>query len=495
MWAFAIYDRTQRCIFMSRDRFGEKPLYWFQRSGTFAFASELTALMEHPDCPRSPSARSLQKYYAYAFIPAPLTILEHVFKLPAGHNLRFDLNNNRVTVTRYWHYEINPTDPAVGEESLVDELLELLDGAVKRRLMSDVPLGVFLSGGVDSSLIAALAAKHIGAGQLKTFSIGFTDASFDELPHANRVAALLGTDHHTDVLDLNKAMELLPGILENLDEPQGDASLLPTWLLARFTRQHVTVALGGDGGDELFAGYDPFLALKKAEIYSQTVPRPVHAAIRLLATHLPVSHKNISLDFKIKRTLRGLSYPASQWNPAWIGALEPREIAEFLGSPCSPEDVYSEAISAWDACSQNNTVDRTLEFFTRFYLQDGILAKVDRATMMNSLEARAPFLDIEVANFARRLPAQWKLRNGTTKYLLKQAALRLLPADIVHRKKKGFGTPVGSWLRTGRLAPTSLDPFVRNRVVAHQAGKIDDRLFLWSQLVRETWCKNHSISS
>ncbi len=495
MWAFAIYDRTQRCIFMSRDRFGEKPLYWFQRSGTFAFASELTALMEHPDCPRSSAARALQKYYAYAFIPAPLTILEHVSKLPAGHNLRFDLNDDRVTVTRYWHYEIDPIDPAVGEESLVDELLELLDGAVKRRLMSDVPLGVFLSGGVDSSLIAALAAKHIGSGQLKTFSIGFTDASFDELPHANRVAALLGTDHHTDVLDLNKAIELLPGILENLDEPQGDASLLPTWLLARFTRQLVTVALGGDGGDELFAGYDPFLALKKAELYSQMVPRPVHAAIRLLATHLPVSHKNISLDFKIKRTLRGLSYPASQWNPAWIGALEPHEIAEFLRSPCSPEDVYSEAISAWDACAQTNTVDRTLEFFTRFYLQDGILAKVDRATMMNSLEARAPFLDIEVANFARRLPAQWKLRNGTTKYLLKQAALRLLPADIVHRKKKGFGTPVGSWLRTGRLAPTSLDPFVRNRVVAHQAGKVDDRLFLWCQLVRETWCKNHAISS
>ncbi len=495
MWAFAIYDRTQRCIFISRDRFGKKPLYWFQRNGTFAFASELTALMEHPGCPRSLATRSLQKYYAYAFIPAPLTILEHVFKLPAGHNLRFDINDDRVRVTRHWHYEIDPIDPAVSEESLVDELLDLLDGAVKRRLMSDVPLGVFLSGGVDSSLIAALAANHTGGGQLKTFSTGFTDASFDELPHANRVAELLGTDHHTDVLDLNKALELLPGILENLDEPQGDASLLPTWLLARFTRQHVTVALGGDGGDELFAGYDPFLALKKAEIYSQMVPRPVHTAIRLLATRLPVSHKNISLDFKIKRTLRGLSYPASQWNPAWIGALEPHEIAEFLGSPCTPEDVYSEAIAAWDGCAQTNTVDRTLEFFTRFYLQDGILAKVDRATMMNSLEARAPFLDIKVANFARRLPAQWKLRNGTTKYLLKQAALRLLPAEIVHRKKKGFGTPVGAWLRTGRLAPTASDPFVQHRVIAHQAGKTDDRLFLWCQLVHETWCKNHAISA
>jgi len=494
MWAFAIYDRDQDCLFLSRDRFGKKPLYWFQQAGTFAFASELSALMAHPDCPRTVSNRSLQKFFAYGFVPAPLTMLERVWKLPGGHNLRFNLKDQSHTTAPFWRFELEPDEMELSEDALIDELLSILDASVQRRLIADVPLGVFLSGGVDSSLIAALAAKHVGADELQTFSIGFTEPTFDELPFANQVASLLNTDHHTELLDLGKAMDLLPGILEGLDEPQGDASLLPTWLLARFTRQNVTVALGGDGGDELFAGYDPFLALRKAETYARLVPRPVHQAIRLLASRLPVSHANMSLDFKIKRTLRGLSYPPSHWNPAWMGALEPREITDFLGTPCTAEDVYSEAISAWEQCSLTNPVDRTLEFFTRFYLQDGILAKVDRATMMNSLEARAPFLDIEVANFARRLPSLWKLRDGTTKYLLKKAALRLLPTEIVHRKKKGFGTPVGAWLRSGQLAPTSQDPFVRERTAAHHTGRIDDRLFLWCQIVLEHWSTRYGIS-
>ncbi|MGH8045757.1 MAG: asparagine synthetase B family protein, partial [Chthoniobacterales bacterium] len=356
----------------------------------------------------------------------------------------------------------------------------------QRRLMSDVPLGVFLSGGIDSSLVAALASRHVPAGALRTFSIGFTEASFDELGWANQVANLLRTSHQTEVLDLDRALEVLPQIFDKLDEPQGDSSLLPTWLLSRFTRRHVTVALGGDGGDELFAGYDPFLALRKADSYAKLVPKPLHLAIRLLASHLPVSHANVSLDFKIKRTLRGLSHPPALWNPVWLGALEENEIADFLGKP---EDLYSEAIEAWDSCPQRNVVDRTLQFYTKIYLQDGILAKVDRASMMNSLEARAPFLDIEVANFARRLPHEYKLRGGTTKYLLKKAAARVLPAEIIHRKKKGFGSPIGPWFRSGRIAPASPDAFVQNRIAAHRAGRSDERLFLWCQFVFEEWKK------
>jgi asparagine synthase (glutamine-hydrolysing) len=494
MWAFAIYDRRHSCLFLSRDRFGKKPLYWFQRGGTFGFASELSALIKHPDAPRSISDRALKKFFSYAFIPAPLTILDGIQKLPGGHSLLLDLKSGDAQVRQDWRFQIEPDDRDVKESDLVEELIAVLDGAVQRRLMADVPLGVFLSGGLDSSLIAALACRHLGKGELRTFSIGFTEASFDELPFANQVATYLGTEHQSEILDLDKAISLLPGILAGLDEPQGDASLLPTWLLSRFTRRHVTVALGGDGGDELFAGYDPFLALSKAEAYSRVVPKPVHDAVRMLAARLPVSHANISLDFKIKRTLRGLSYPPSQWNPAWLGALEPKEIAEFLGGSASAEEVYSEAIEAWDGCGQTDPVNRSLEFYTRFYLQDGILAKVDRATMMNSLEARAPFLDIEVANFARRLPAHWKLRGGTTKYLLKKAAEQLLPQDIIYRKKKGFGTPIGSWLRTGRISPESADPFVQRRLALHRNGKVDERLFLWCQLTREAWQKSTGIS-
>jgi asparagine synthase (glutamine-hydrolysing) len=487
MWAFALYDRAAGRLLLSRDRFGKKPLYWFQEGGTFAFASELTALQAHPACPRSLSAIARRKFFAYALIPAPHSILERVWKLPAGHNLTFDLREAAPRVTKYWDLVLEPADPGKSDDALADELLELVDRAVQRRLMADVPLGIFLSGGIDSSLVAALATRHVPAGSLRTFSIGFTEASFDELSWANKVAGLLGTNHQTEVLDLDRALEVLPEIFAKLDEPQGDGSLLPTWLLSRFTRRHVTVALGGDGGDELFAGYDPFLALRKAESYAKHVPRPVHLAIRLLAAQLPVSHANISLDFKIKRTLRGLSHPPSQWNPVWLGALEPGEIREFLGGPIHPEELYSEAIEAWDACPQPDVVARTLQFYTKIYLQDGILPKVDRATMMNSLEARAPLLDIEVADFARRLPSSYKLRGNTTKFLLKRAAARVLPPEIIHRKKKGFGSPIGPWFRTGRLAVRDASPFVRKRSAAHLAGKVDDRLFLWCEHVFEEW--------
>ncbi len=484
MWAFAIYDRADGRILLSRDRFGKKPLYWFQERGTFGFGSELTALLAHPNCPRSVSLTAQKKFFAYALIPAPHSILERVWKLPAGHNLIFEFRTQKPHAVKYWDFALEPTGTARSEDELADELLSLVEAATKRRLMSDVPLGIFLSGGIDSSLIAALAAKQMPAGSLRTFSIGFTEASFDELSWANQVAGLIGTNHQTEVLDLDKALEVLPKIFDRLDEPQGDASLLPTWLLSRFTRRHVTVALGGDGGDELFAGYDPFLALRQAELYAKIIPKPLHIAIRLLMAHLPVSHANMSLDFKIKRTLRGLSYPKPLWNPVWLGALEVNEIRDFLGPT---EDLYSEAIEAWESCPRGDIVDRTLQFYTKIYLQDGILAKVDRATMMNGLEARAPLLDIEVADFARRLPNDLKLRGGATKYLLKKAASRVLPAEIVHRKKKGFGSPIGPWFRTGRLAPKSTEPFVQSRLDAHRAGKSDERLFLWCQLVFEQW--------
>lgn len=487
MWAFALFDRSRHRLLLSRDRFGKKPLYWFLEGETFAFASELTALLAHPACPRSVSPTALQKFFAYALIPAPHTILDRVQKLPAGHNLVYDLRERSANVVKYWDFVLEPVESAKSEDDLAEELLHLIDGAVQRRLMSDVPLGVFLSGGIDSSLVTALATKHVTAGSLRTFSIGFTEASFDELSWANQVAGLLGTNHQTEVLDLDRALEVLPEIFDKLDEPQGDGSLLPTWLLSRFTRRHVTVALGGDGGDELFAGYDPFLALRRAEAYAKLVPKPVHLAIRLLADRLPVSHENISLDFKIKRTLRGLSHPAKLWNPVWLGALEAADIRDFLGEAADLESLYSEAIEAWDSCPQRDVVDRTLQFYTKIYLQDGILAKVDRASMMNSLEARAPLLDIEVADFARRLPHHFKLRGNTTKYLLKRAAARVLPAEIVNRRKKGFGSPIGPWFRSGRLRVESDDPFVRRRYESHRQGKIDDRLFLWCQLVFEQW--------
>lgn len=496
MWAFALWDAGERRLFLSRDRFGKKPLYWFFRQGVFAFASELTALLEHPAAPRSVSVRAVQKLFAYALIPAPTSIIEGILKLPAGHTLTVTEGGEPV-LRRYWRFTLEPDESLARrpEAELAEELRDRLDAAVRRRLMADVPLGVFLSGGIDSTAVAALAARHTGADRLQTFSIGFTEPSFDESPFARRAADFLGTRHQLEILDLDKACDVLPEIFDTLDEPQGDNSLLPTWLLSRFTRRHVTVALGGDGGDELFAGYDTFRGLAQAAAYDRLVPRPLHHALRALAGLMPVSHANLSLDFKIKRGLRGAGFPSRVWNPVWLGALEPDDIARATGQPAELEDLYSEAIASWEACTQTNLVDRTLQFYTEIYLQDGILAKVDRASMMHGLEARSPFLDLEVADFARRLPHRFKLRDGTTKYLLKKALEPLLPADLIHRKKKGFGTPVGGWFRSGRLAPPPRTPFLAEKLAAHRAGRADERLYLWCELCLGAWLARHGAET
>jgi asparagine synthase (glutamine-hydrolysing) len=487
MWAFAIYDARTRRLFLARDRFGKKPLYYFHRNGTFAFASELTALLEHPLAPRNQSEIARVKFLAHALIPAPHSAIEGIYKLPAAHHLMLAMDDGSPRMARYWRYTLEPEESQKSESALAAELLEILARATRRRLEADVPLGIFLSGGLDSSTIAALAARDVQDRTLQTFTIGFKEPSFDESAFAAQVAGFLKTDHHTETLSLEAALEAIRGIFDLLDEPQGDGSLLPTWLLCRFARRHVTVALSGDGGDELFAGYDPFRALRLAGLYSSLVPRPLHAALRLLAARLPVSHANISLDFKIKRTLRGLDHPARLWNPVWLGALEPSELARLTESRFSVEEIYSEAIDAWESCSGTNPVDRTLQFYTEIYLQDGILAKADRASMMNSLEVRSPFLDIEVADFARCLPHHYKLRGKTTKYLLKRAVEGLLPHEIIYRNKKGFGTPVGSWLRSGRIAPEANSPLLREKLSAHLARQSDERLFLWCEYVWQQW--------
>ena len=499
MWAFALYDRRASRLFCSRDRFGKKPFFYTVQNGTFVFASELTAIATHPAVTASVSRRSLQKYFAYGYIPAPHSLYEKIHKLPGGHSLSFDIASQRVSIEKYWDFVIEPfeTIPADPEREWGERLLALLSDAVKRRLMGDVPLGFFLSGGVDSSSVVALAARHMDRERMRTFSIGFEEASFDESGYSAQMAAHLGTQHHVDVLSIEKAAALLPVIAAKLDEPMGDASLLPTYLLCGHTRAEVTVALGGDGADELFAGYDPFRALRAAELYGRLVPRPLHAAVKLLMSRLPVSHENMSFDFKVKRTLRGLGQRPPLWCPVWMGPLDPGELADLFDEPIDVEDVYAEAIEQWDGCKQSNLVDRVLQFYTKLYLQDDILVKVDRASMMHSLEARAPYLDAEVVDFVRRIPHQWKFRKGETKYLLKRALAGVLPAWVLGRPKKGFGIPIGRWLEQGLLpidpAALALDPrFVQARLDAHRSGRSDERAFLWNYWLCQTHAAAHA---
>jgi len=489
MWAFAIFDQEKKELFLSRDRFGKKPLFYSLQNKTFAFASELTSIIRHPRIDASVAIKSLKKYFAYGYIPAPNSYYEKIYKLPGGYNLVFDMKNFSLKTQKYWDFILSPfeTAPKNPEDEWGEQLRELLEKAVKRRLISDVPIGVFLSGGVDSSSITAFASKELQGENLKTFSIGFAEESFDESEYSKIVAELFRTDHHLEILSMEKARGLLPEIVSRLDEPMGDSSLLPTYLLCRETVKHVTVALGGDGADELFAGYDPFKALKLAEVYKTMIPKPIHQGIRIAMGLLPATHTNMSLDFKINRTLRGLSYPKKLWNSVWLGPLSPEELNALFDEPIDIEDIYSEAIDYWEACNQDNLVDQTLQFYTKLYLQDDILVKADRASMMNSLEVRSPFLDIGLVDFVRRIPWQWKYRNGQTKYILKKALEPVLPEKILYRSKKGFGAPIGTWFKDGLLeidlnkkVHGMSHQIVKQMMNSHKQNKIDHRAFLWN---------------
>ena len=491
MFAFAVYDAARKQLFFARDRFGKKPLYYSYRSGLFCFASELKGVLRHSGVKADISKRSLQKFFAYGFIPAPHSLYQNIYKLPGGHRMIYDLNSETVRVEKYWEFTIQPMDEIPRQPEVVwgEELVHLLSQAVKRRLMSDVPLGIFLSDGIDSSAILAFAAAQMPPEKIQTFSIGFHEPSFDESGYARAVAKHFGTDHHEELLSMDRARGLVSHVLGRLDEPLGDPSIIPTYQLCEFSRKYITVALSGDGGDELFAGYDPFKALRLANWYSKLVPAWMKGGVRALAELLPVSEKNMGLDFKIKRGLRGASYPPQLWNPVWLGPLDPDEVSDLFNEPVAVEDIYEEAIHAWETSSADNVVDKTLEFYTRLYLQDDILMKADRASMMASLEVRAPFLDNDVVEFARKIPHQFKYRDGQTKYILKKALQDIVPHEVLYRKKKGFGIPLTRWLRTweeddfNRTAPAYTDPaWVHARLSEHKAGKQDHRLFLWCWL-------------
>ncbi|MGA9335501.1 MAG: asparagine synthase (glutamine-hydrolyzing) [Rudaea sp.] len=485
MWAFALYDRKQRVVFLSRDRFGKKPLFYFASANTFVFASELTALRQHPAVPATLSRRALQKYFAYGYVPAPLTFVDGVNKLPAGNNLTLNLADRSARIERYWQYRPEPFDtrPVNAVAKWTEEFSALLDQAVARRLVADVPVGCFLSGGLDSSAVAALAMRHAGRERIKAFSIGFDEASFDETHYAQLVAQHIGADHQIETLSVQRALDILPDIAARWDEPIADSSMLPTYLLCQYARRQVTVALGGDGADELLAGYDPFRALRYARWYEKLVPKPLHRGISMVAARLPVSHKYMSFDFRVKRTLRGLDYRAHLWLPVWMAPLAPSELNELFNAPTDLDDVYSEAIDAWDNCASDDPIERTIEFYIGLYLQDDILVKVDRASMLHSLEVRAPFLDRDLVDFVRRLPANMKLRNSTSKYILRQAAKSLLPSEVLTRSKQGFAVPIGQWFRDNLLPHASTvinQGFWEKAMATHRAQRSDQRLSLWA---------------
>ena len=501
MFAFALWDSKRRRMLIARDRFGEKPLYWGVFDNTLLFASEPKVLLAHRSVKPSLNLQALRHYLSFDYVPAPLSIYEGINKLPAAHKLTVE--NGRVNVECYWRLSYKTLDPVPSEQEAAEHLRELIADAVRMRLVSDVPLGVLLSGGVDSSTVAAMAVQA-SSEAVKTFSISFAEASFDESAYARGVAKFLGTDHHEERLSANLAANLVGEIGSWMDEPFSDPSLVPTYLLSRFTRKHVTVALGGDGGDELFAGYQMYEGHRWAEIYKH-VPRFLRAGvIEPLVKAMPVKTKNLSFDYKALRFVNGSKYDAVARHHVWFGSFTPEEQHELLTANvlgATDGDIYAQAREFATECESDDLVTQMQNVDTRLYLAEDILTKVDRASMAVSLEVRAPFLDPRVAEFAASLPCNYKLRGSKTKYILKKAVHEMLPPFVTRRGKKGFGVPVAEWLKV-KLRPLARDLLSPERVrragvfnpeyVArlqdeHERGVANHRKLLWTLLMFELW--------
>ena len=501
MFAFALWDSRRRRLLIARDRFGEKPLYWGVFENTLLFASEPKVLLAHPSVKPAVNLQALRQYLSFDYVPAPLSIYQGINKLPAAHKLT--LEKGRVEVEKYWKLSYKTAEPVPTEDEAAEQLRELMADAVRMRLVSDVPLGVLLSGGVDSSTVAALAVAA-SPEAVKTFSISFAEASFDESAYARSVAKFLGTDHHEERLSSNLAANLVSEIGSWMDEPFSDPSLVPTYLLSRFTRKHVTVALGGDGGDELFAGYPMYAGLRWAEFYKRVPPSIRSAIVEPLVRLLPVKTKNLSFDYKALRFVTGAKYDAVARHHVWFGSFTPEEQARLLtpeALAATDGEIYAQARQIADECDNEDLVTRMQSVDTRLYLAEDILTKVDRASMAVSLEVRAPFLDPRVAEFAASLPGSYKLRGQKTKYILKKAVKEMLPPFVTRRGKKGFGVPVAEWLKV-KLRPLARDLLSPERVRRagvfnpeyvtrlqdeHERGVANHRKLLWTLLMFELW--------
>ena len=497
MFAFAIWDGTEKSLLLARDRLGQKPLVYAEDQGRLAFASELGALMEVPWVRREVDPHALDLYLTYQYVPHPKTILKGAKKLPPAHMGLW--RKGRFETSRYW--QLDPTERPIREGEALERLKLLLREAVSMRLMSDVPLGAFLSGGIDSSIIVALMAEKMSSPP-KTFSIGFQDKRYDELPYARQVAKHLGTDHQEFTVKPH-SLDVLPDLVTHYGEPFADSSAIPTLYLSQMTAQKVKVALSGDGGDELFHGYPRYKAVRLGSIYDR-FPSPVKTALGKTGAILPDTASHW-----IKRGKRFLSWlhaPPLNRYLGWIDIFSEEDRKHIVspdlsvlaeGEPSSFLLPSFQEADALDAVSQMAFVD------LHTYLPCDILTKVDIASMAHSLECRSPFLDHKLVEFVVSLPGDLKMRRMQTKHILKEAFGQLLPEKILRRRKKGFGVPVASWFRS-ELHPYLQDTLLRGHcirkgwlqekgvetlIAEHVSGARDHGYRLWSLVVLEEWCR------
>jgi asparagine synthase (glutamine-hydrolysing) len=485
MFAIAIWDARHGRLLLARDRFGIKPLYYRVAGATVSFASELKALLRQPGFSREIDPDGLESFLAFNSIPAPLTIFKEARKLPAGHTLVAE--GGAVTVTRYARPTPVSAEGVRTEEDgvLAEELGERLRDSVRAHLVSDVPVGVLLSGGIDSAALTAMAAQESGY-RVSTFSIGFEETSFDELAQARRVAERYGTDHHELILRPD-AVDLLPRLVEAFDEPFGDSSALPTYLVSQLAADTVKVVLSGEGGDELFGGYYTYVADRLAPRVGRAAP-----LLRPLVDLLPSSSGKASFDYKAKRFIRGAHLPPVERHHAWKEIFSADAQGELLASPpaSDPLDLYRARYAETDGAQE---LARLQDLDLGIYLVDDLLVKTDRASMAHSLEARVPFLDPVVAELALALETKQKVRGLSKKRLLRQAVEPLLPREIVRGRKQGFSIPVAAWLRG------DLEPFARDVLSAETIERqgylrpeavsrvLDDHVSRKDDLSRQIW--------
>lgn len=501
MFAIAIWDEREKSLFLARDRVGKKPiLYSHQANGDLIFGSEFQALLQHPAISRDVDHEAIDAYLSYLCVPAPMTAFKQIRKLEPGHWLKW--KDGQIETQRYWLPDFSKKIE-ISEEDAIVETTRILRESTRLRMISEVPLGAFLSGGVDSSTVVALMAQE-SEKPVKTFSIGFEEQDFSELKYAKRVAEHVGAEYHEFIVRPN-ALEVLPTLVEHYGEPYADSSAIPTYYVSRETRKHVTVALNGDGGDESFAGYERHAAMRIAEQYHRLPEMLRKIVVETPANLIPTSELKRSRFRDVKRFLQAASMPKTERYFRWMSTFNRDAKSEIYTSEFT-ETVAGQNPSAymdrWFAKANGSGIlDSTLLNDLMTYLPNDLLVKVDIASMANSLEARSPFLDHNVIEFAASLPEHLKMRRFETKSLLKKVAARLVPAEVIYRRKMGFGVPVGKWFRAEMkefvrdvlLSEKALKRGIVRRemlerhVNEHTSGARDHAFQIWTLLMLELW--------
>ena len=504
MFALAVWSQNTRRLVLARDRMGIKPLYFHLRGGELYFGSELKTIFAHPEFKRELDFTGLQYYLSLNYVPCPHTLVRGIEKLPPGHLLEWQ--DGDVELEAYWRLRFEPQKQK-SLEGAQEELDSLLRESVREHLIADVPLGIWLSGGVDSSTILHYT-RELCASRVKTFSISFAGRSFDETSYIRDIAGRYETEHHE--LDVNPSLDL-PAAIEEMayysDEPFADAGALPVWFLSALSRKHVTVALSGEGADELFGGYITYAADRYAAL-AQSVAPPIRRGLLSLLRYWPVSNDKISLEYKMKRFLEGTLLPGDEAHTYWNGTFSAAQQAEFLlhRNRASTKDLFDSDLPAAD---ENGSLNRYLAFDQRYYLADDILQKADRMSMAHSLEVRPPFLDHRIVEFAARLPERMKVDGRQHKVVLKRLMQNKLPASVLRRAKTGLDIPTHDWLR-GTLRPLLMDTlsagaidetnlFRRERIEffikEHMERRANLGYHLWGLLILFLWIRHWNIQT